>query len=406
MPRPASLDGAVVLRQPIRHQVLVCFSGMFLLALSLFLTFGTYAKRQIAVGYVAPEAGLITVESPVGGVLDKLYVAEGGLVRKGQPLAVVSQQRELPGQGNVDVNIRQQLRASLSNLDGRIDSQASLGRLAIARLRGQRDILSAGQINLYAKARTARTKVDVASARVADFEKLLDARYVSKLSVDEERAHLLDAVSTRDDLGLELDKARASYADISLQIEQQHAETKSAIDDLARQQIDLRQRLLESQVHDIATVIAPVAGRVTAIRGHLGQPIEGRTPFLTLIPNDSNFIAELYVPSSAVGFVREGQKVFLRFKAFPHEQYGTHAARVVEIAKSPVAPRELPVPLSVPDEPLFRIRAALIGEGKSHQLGKHLRLQPGMLLDADIIIERRPLWQWLTLPLRSASARL
>jgi membrane fusion protein len=38
--------------------------------------------------------------------------------------------------------------------------------------------------------------------------------------------------------------------------------------------------------------------------------------------------------------------------------------------------------------------------------GKRLPIQPGMLLDADIVLDREPIWRWLLEPLLSLTGRI
>lgn len=55
-------------------------------------------------------------------------------------------------------------------------------------------------------------------------------------------------------------------------------------------------------------------------------------------------------------------------------------------------------------EPVFRVRAALSRQG-IEAYGETVPLQPGMLLSADIVFDRRTLVQWLLDPLYAAGRR-
>ena len=67
-----------------------------------------------------------------------------------------------------------------------------------------------------------------------------------------------------------------------------------------------------------------------------------------------------------------------------------------------LAPDEVAIPGMAMQEPVFRVRAAL--ESDSIQAyGERLPLQPGMLLSADVIIDRRSLMAWLFDPILAVS---
>ena len=68
---------------------------------------------------------------------------------------------------------------------------------------------------------------------------------------------------------------------------------------------------------------APGDGFITSIVGHAGQPVAANAPLLTIVPA-SDLRAELLAPSSAVGFIAPGERVLLRYDAFPYQKFGQY----------------------------------------------------------------------------------
>jgi len=60
-----------------------------------------------------------------------------------------------------------------------------------------------------------------------------------------------------------------------------------------------------------------------------------------LAPDGVPLEAELLIPSAAVGFVRAGQRVALRYEAFPYQKFGLQGGRVRQISQSALSQAEI-----------------------------------------------------------------
>ena len=97
--------------------------------------------------------------------------------------------------------------------------------------------------------------------------------------------------------------------------------------------------------------------------------------------------------------------MLLRFLAYPHQKFGSQRARVLAISKNPLPPPELGFsPLDGSREPVYRIKAALDSQ-TIRAYGAAEPLQPGMQLEADILLDRRRLIEWIFEPLLSLAGR-
>jgi membrane fusion protein len=119
------------------------------------------------------------------------------------------------------------------------------------------------------------------------------------------------------------------------------------------------------------------------------------------VPEGAQLQAHLFAPSGAVGFVRPEQGVRLRVQAYAHQKFGVLAGRVVQVSRTPLGAEELVglVP-SGGGEPMFRITVALDTKEWSQPLAA------GMRLDADVLLERRRLVEWLFAPVIGLKQRV
>ena len=144
-----------------------------------------------------------------------------------------------------------------------------------------------------------------------------------------------------------------------------------------------------------------------------GQAVSPSSALASLVREGAVLQAELYAPSSAVGFVRPGQAVRLRLEAFPYQKYGQLDGQVVQVSRTPLSSGELPAqPFTASlagagsgqaGEALFRITVAL--DGSTREAWPQ-PLVAGMRLQADVLLERRRLLEWLFEPLFGLRNRL
>ena len=113
--------------------------------------------------------------------------------------------------------------------------------------------------------------------------------------------------------------------------------------------------------------------------------------------------AELFVPTRAAGFVRDGQRVRVLYEAFPYQNFGTYGGRIVKVSRTVLAPADAAAPVEL-KEPAYRVTAALDRPDVDAN-GDRVPLRPDMLLRADIVLDRRTLMDWLLNPLLGAGAR-
>jgi membrane fusion protein len=129
----------------------------------------------------------------------------------------------------------------------------------------------------------------------------------------------------------------------------------------------------------------------------LSQTVQPQRLQMEIVPSDSPLQAELLIPTRAAGFIRVGQEVRLQYDAFPYQNFGTYTGHIVELSHTVLTKSDAAGPI-VPDEPVYK---AIVGLDRAYvdAHGQKAPLQSGMLLKAEIILDRRPLADWIMAPL-------
>jgi membrane fusion protein len=97
--------------------------------------------------------------------------------------------------------------------------------------------------------------------------------------------------------------------------------------------------------------------------------------------------------------VRPGQKVRVKYEAFPYQNFGTYTGQIIKVSHTILTSSDASGPIAL-KEPAYRVTAAL-ERPDIDAYGEKIPLQADMLLSADIILERRSLVRWLLDPLLS-----
>jgi membrane fusion protein len=399
------IGGQVKLSQPLRFRFLNVVFVLTVVALLAFLIFGEYARRQASVGAVTAASGSVRVQSRFTGLIDQINVTEGKTVNAGQVLIALNNQRLNDGSEDIDQLLITQLQASLTEIDRKLQHEAQSQALEHERIKEQLNAVVTDIASLQNRLATEQQKLQLIASRKQDFERLQGKGFISDAQNTDQQQLWLEARANVDELQRVLSKQQAQQRDLALQLQQLPAQQQSRLADLKTQRGELNQRLIEAEARRAFAVVAPVSGRITALQVKPGQTITPQTVLMTIVPEHAVFEAELFVPTRAIGFVREGQPVYLRYQAFPYQRYGLYEGRIKTIAKAILTPQEIVTAVPLPNEPVYRVVVSL-NQQQVQAYGKQFELQSGMLLEADIVLDRRPIWQWLLEPVLSLRGRV
>lgn len=399
--------GGISLAQPIRLWVVTLAATIAALAVTLFLVFGTYTRRSTVTGQLVPTRGMATVLAPATGVVSKFDVAEGERVTVGQTLAVVVVPRVTPASGNTSDALEQRLQQRQGSLQSLLAAQRQL-------LSAQADGLAAQLANarrelgqVEAEIATRNEQIRIARETLDRLRQLQDGKYVSLLQIKQQESTALEQVSAMQALQRQAISTRKAIAQLQQAMRELPGHRLASEANFQRDLATLEQEQIEMQARGSLAITAPVAGQVATQTAKAGQAVQAGQPLLSLLPGDGNLDAELLVPSRAIGFIEPGDAVLLRYQAYPYQKFGHQEGRVVQISRSALSSAELgALRTSVQSqEPLYRVTVKLAKQAVT-AYGRTEALKPGMLVDADILGERRRLVEWIFEPLYSLKGRV
>lgn len=399
--------GTVLLTQPISHRLLsILFFSLGFVIILFFALFETTRKAQTQ-GVLLPTSGLIKILPMQAGIIIESRVKEGQIVARGDVLFVLSGERSI---ARVDSpqrtisNLLESRRDSFSEEIGRSEAQQNQRRTLLRRKVNalEEDI---ARIDTQVKMQQARTALAIQSLK--RFSDLQSKNYISAAQLQEKQGELIDQEQRLADLRRGKSAAQRDLLNTVAELDDLTIQAQRDMANLRRNVASLEQELTESEARREIHIRATHAGTIGAITAVPGQGVTAGTVLASLSPAGYELEAEVYAPSRAVGFIKPGMPVLVRYQAYPYQKFGQYPARVTEVAHTALSPQELSVPgaASQSAEPLYRIRLKLEQQFVT-AYGKHIPLKAGMIVDASVALENRKLYEWVLEPLFSVSGRL
>jgi membrane fusion protein len=402
--------GTVLLAPRVSHNVIAILALAAAAALIALFCLAGYTRKARINGWLVPEGGVVRIFSPQPGTLVQLHVREGMEVKAGTPLAVLSTEVQSEELGAIRREIVHRLQNRRDSMAADRDRQAMLfveqtddrnRRLAAVgreeSLIGQEFELQRARLSLAMQG--VERQRHLFDSRLTRWDRLQDAQddklrqTLSLQTLERSRQALM-----RDRMTLEAD-----LRELPLRHQLRMAEIERSIS-------SLEQEIAEAEARRQFVITAPQDGVVTAIQAEAGSTVSASVPMLSIVPKGIELEAQLFSPSSAVGFVRAGQRVLLRYQAYPYQKFGQYDPPPASVSRSAISPSELSQQLAGltslfgANVPVYRITVTL-GSQTVRAYGDAVPLHPGMQLEADILMERRRLIEWVLDPLFTLTGR-
>ena len=394
--------GRISLAQPLRFWLLTLLALLAALAIIVFLALGTYTRRSTVAGQLVPTLGLATVLAPATGVIDRLEVEEGQRVEAGQSLIVVAIPRATPAAGDTQAALESRLAQRQAGLELVQDAQQQQLQAQAEGLRAQLASARRELAQTEDEVATRNAQARIAQETLDRLRQLQDNQYVSLLQVKQQESTALDYAGQAQALQRQAISTRRGIAQLEQAIRELPGQQQAVAASLQHDLAHLEQERVQTQAQGSLAVSAPVGGVIATQLVKQGQAVQAGQPLLSLLPGDGMLEAELLVPSRAIAFIEPGDNVLLRYQAYPYQKFGHHQGKVERISRSALGANELGTQAS---EPYYRVTVALDKQAVT-AYGNQEPLKPGMLLDADILGEKRRLIEWVFEPLYSLRGKV
>lgn len=422
---------AVLLQAPGLHRLLLWSICLIVLLLLVWAGFARIDEFTRGEGRVVPSGEVQVVQNLEGGILAKLFVTDGDLVERGQPLLLIddtlvsSSYRERSLQGA-------QLRAKIVRLRAESEGagfDASLAEMERTGpplnpelLQTERELFASRQLE-------ARGKLAVLNQRVEQKRQELSAVRLSRASLSESH-QLLDqelrvtrplvekgAVSHVELLRLERQlndlKGELGKATLAIpRLQAEYDEARNSVESFTQTFAAEARKELNEAMSELGRleegnqayadrvarteVKSPVRGTVKRLLVNtIGGVIQPGMDLVEIVPSDDSLLIDAKVLPKDIAFIHPGQEAMVKFTAYDFSIHGGLKARVTQISPDSIEDRENRVWY-------YQVRL----ETESNVLGspeKPLPIIPGMTTQVDILTGEKTVLDYLLKPILKTS---
>jgi len=397
-------------------------SNLFCMLFIAALVWASFAEmRELAIGHgeISPTGHVQTIQHLEGGQVESVSVHEGQQIEAGAILMHLS-----PAAAASDLNQLQVRAASLrlqkEGLSALINEREpdfmaresnypdlaaeqlqvfkSKREQSLQELNGFRARVSQREAEYKAatlEAESLKTQIEINAEQMAIREKLLKDGYTSrraflqaKASLEDAKARHFSVVGRREAAREQLREAQSSFEGGKAERLQQLTEESSKI---STELAELEEQLgKHTDRVDRLVVKSPIRGIVQELAQKTpGEVVKPGELVAKVIPLDSSVVAEVRVDPKDVGHVKMNDEVEVKLSTYDPNVFGTLKGKVDVVSASTFKTED--------GEPYYKVIVALdrthIGEGAKSRL-----IQPGMIVEANIITGSKSLIKYLLKP--------
>ena len=368
------------------------------LSIALFLGNAEYSRKESVRGWLVSQPGVVRVVHQGSAVVRDVVRKPGAQVKQGEPLIYLSMDSTLADGNSMNEQVLVQLRKEVNEVDAQLDLSRAQQELDTDSLILQLEEFDAGIDSLLSRIREQRHLFNLSGEKLRRLENAALGGAVTDWDLIQQQENLGALEQGLDMLqqGMagqqrERELLTGRQKSVPLQAEIQRSTLRA-------RRTQLAQQIAEFESKRLSVLNSPVTGTVASVEIRAGSTVAPQQLLMTLLPADMKLAAEVYVPSRAAGFIRPGQLVRLTYDAFPRQQFGSFEGRIRRVSEFVLLPDEIPQTFPL-REATYKVSVEIRDTVIDTEAGI-ASLRPGMLLAAEIVLEKRKLIDWLLEPLR------
>lgn len=397
-----TLIGQIMLTSPFSVNLIIIFFILIFIAIIYLFVFFEYGRKINVKGALLPKEGVITILPSENSIVDQVLVKENQEVKMGEPLFIL---RNLKYSTTYDA-VKKYLLSRKNSLSIEHNLQLEQNRVKIISAQQTKKNLEEEKKILEAQIVVQTEKVQITDDILEKYNRLYSVNAVSEIEFNNRRSESLDQKSLLFDLEQKLASVNRYINDLETELLQIPLEEQKEISIFENEIEAIEKELVENNAFKFTTVFAPKDGIIGNILVSKGQSVYENMLMATVLPNNPTLEANLFIPSSAIGFIEEGLSVSLRYDAFPYQKFGQQSGIVIDVANNAIHSSELKSLgiysqlFSNEKDTYYRIKVKLNNQDIL-AYGKHYPLKIGMSLESNIILDKRKIYEWIFEPLIS-----
>ncbi|PYA61716.1 colicin V secretion protein CvaA [Serratia marcescens] len=381
-------------------------AGLCLFFFIAFLTFaiaGTYTRRVNVTGEISTYPRAANVYSAVQGVVVKQFVTEGQVITAGAPIYQIDVSKSTHS-GVVSDNQRRDINSQQARIAQIISRLESSKQATLTMLEKQKAQYTAAFSRSTVILERAQEGIRIAKENMENYRHYQTKGLINKDQLTNQVALYYQQHNNLLSLSGQNEQNALQITALESRIQTQAAEFDNQIYQMELQRYELQKELLNIDAGGAIVIRALADGRVDSLSVTVGQMVNIGDSLLQLLPQDiEHYALVLWVPNDAIPYITAGDKVNVRYDAFPAEKFGQFAGTVSVISKAPASPQEMRTYQGAPKAaltaavPYYKVIVMPEKQAIAYD-GKRLSLENGMTAQSTLFLEKRTIYQWMLSP--------
>nr|EDZ9939762.1 HlyD family efflux transporter periplasmic adaptor subunit [Salmonella enterica subsp. enterica serovar Nessziona] len=375
----------------------------FITAFLTFVIAGTYSRRVNVSGEVTTWPRAVNIYSGVQGFIVRQFVHEGQSIKKGDPIYQIDVSKSTRS-GVVTDNQRRDIENQLVRVDNIISRLAESKKITLNTLEKQRLQYSDAFRLSSDIIRQAAEGIKIMKNNMENYRNYQSKGLITQDQLTNQVALYYQQQNNLLSLSGQNEQNALQITSLESQIQTQAADFDNRIYQMELQRYELQKELVDTDVGGEIIIRALSDGKVDSLSVTVGQMVNAGDSLLQVIPeNIENYYLIIWVPNDAVPYISAGDKVNIRYEAFPAEKFGQFSATVKTISKTPASTQEMQTYKGAPQNtlgisvPWYKVIVKPEKQIISYD-GKSLPLENGMKAESTLFLEKRRIYQWMLSP--------
>ncbi|EKI5062777.1 HlyD family secretion protein [Salmonella enterica] len=375
----------------------------FITAFLTFVIAGTYSRRVNVSGEVTTWPRAVNIYSGVQGFIVRQFVHEGQSIKKGDPIYQIDVSKSTRS-GVVTDNQRRDIENQLVRVDNIISRLAESKKITLNTLEKQRLQYSDAFRLSSDIIRQAAEGIKIMKNNMENYRNYQSKGLITQDQLTNQVALYYQQQNNLLSLSGQNEQNALQITSLESQIQTQAADFDNRIYQMELQRYELQKELVDTDVGGEIIIRALSDGKVDSLSVTVGQMVNAGDSLLQVIPeNIENYYLIIWVPNDAVPYISAGDKVNIRYEAFPAEKFGQFSATVKTISRTPASMQEMLTYKGAPQNtlgisvPWYKVIVKPEKQIISYD-GKSLPLENGMKAESTLFLEKRRIYQWMLSP--------
>lgn len=374
--------------------------------LTVFITFvimGSYTRRVNVSGEITTWPRPVNIYSSVQGFIVKQFVTEGQEIRKGEPVYQIDVSRSTSS-GVVSDNQRKDIENQIVRIANIISRLEDSKKATLQTLEKQKMQYQEAFERSTAIVRRAEEGIIIMKNNMNNYRTYQKKGLINKDQLTNQTALYYQQQNNLLSLSGQNEQNALQITSLESQIKIQAADFDNRIYQMELQRYELQKELINTDVNGEVIIRALSDGKIDSLSVTVGQMVSAGDSLLQIIPDKiKDHYLVVWAPNDAVPYINPGDRVNIRYEAFPADKFGQFAATVLLVSKTPASSQEMLTYQGAPKNnqntsvPYYKIVVRPDLQEIRYD-GKFLPIENGMKAQGTLFLEKRKIYQWMLSP--------